>query len=384
MDRSRWSLCLFDFANSSYSAVIAAVVFPSTTSTASWERGGEATSGGYGDLGEHACRVLSSPFLGHRRPCGAPEAPAPSIPPSAYAPSRDSLPRPCVLRVPLIVLANIGMEEGCVLNPTSPDRPLTGWPCLGWGFASDTQAPSCRFSSRCRWPGPGSSGSFGHGRTVLPPVLPSGILFLPGRTDRRAYIHAAIAGTRRAWETFKASGRERARSSARLLIYEDGVNTSSCSRAALRPRPSLRPDRAHRLYLVVQLTALIGAFLLPGPRHLGPKKVVILALLLWSTVAVRRISSRANLRSGDRLHRRLGLGTVQAGTRAFFSQFIPGKERVFRRLCLGGQDLGNLGRWSSAVSAAFGSQRPAFSRSRYSSLSDFCSCTACGRGRMRT
>ena len=118
------------------------------------------------------------------------------------------------------------------------------------------------------------------------------------------------------------------------------------------------------LYLVVQVTALVGAFLLSKPTDTwGPKKVVLLSLLLWSLVAVLAFFVR------EKHHfwliactAGLGLGSVQAGTRAFFTQFIPaGKEaEYFGVYSFVGKSSAILGPLVfGQVSAAFASQRPA-------------------------
>jgi MFS transporter, UMF1 family len=118
------------------------------------------------------------------------------------------------------------------------------------------------------------------------------------------------------------------------------------------------------LYLVVQVAALIGAFLLSKPTDTwGPKKVVLLSLLLWSLVAVMAFF----VRSKDQFWfvactAGLGLGSVQAGTRAFFTQFIPANKEAeyFGVYSLVGKSSAIVGPLVfGQVSAAFASQRPA-------------------------
>jgi UMF1 family MFS transporter len=118
------------------------------------------------------------------------------------------------------------------------------------------------------------------------------------------------------------------------------------------------------LYLVVQVTALTGAFLLSKPTDLwGPKRIVTISLLLWSLVAVSAffVQSKSQFWAVA-CTAGLGLGSVQAGTRAFFTQFIPeGKEaEYFGVYSLVGKSSAILGPLVfGQVSAAFGSQRPA-------------------------
>jgi UMF1 family MFS transporter len=118
------------------------------------------------------------------------------------------------------------------------------------------------------------------------------------------------------------------------------------------------------MYLLVQVTALVGAFLLSKPTDTwGPKRVVSLSLLLWCIVSVS-----AFLVQGKSWFwlvaciAGLGLGSVQAGTRAFFTQFIPkGKEgEYFGIYSLVGKTAAIIGPLVfGQVSMAFGSQRPA-------------------------
>src|SRR5208282_68009 len=95
----------------------------------------------------------------------------------------------------------------------------------------------------------------------------------------------------------------------------------------------------------------------------GPKKVVVLSLCLWILVSVAAffvttkihffiIASAAGL----------GLGTVQAATRAFYARFIPnGQEsEYFGVYSLMGQTSAVAGPiLFGYISSTFGSQRPA-------------------------
>jgi UMF1 family MFS transporter len=114
----------------------------------------------------------------------------------------------------------------------------------------------------------------------------------------------------------------------------------------------------------VQVTALIGAFVLSKPTDTwGPKRVVTLSLLLWSLVAISAffVQTKA-LFWAVACTAGIGLGSVQAGTRAFFTQFIPeGKEaEYFGVYSLVGKSSAIIGPLLfGQVSAAFGNQRPA-------------------------
>jgi UMF1 family MFS transporter len=118
------------------------------------------------------------------------------------------------------------------------------------------------------------------------------------------------------------------------------------------------------MYLIVQTTALIGAFIMAKPTdYWGPKKVVMLSLILWfiitcSVFSVHEktpfmvIASMAGF----------GLGTVQAATRAFYTQFIPeGQEsEYFGVFTLVGKSSAIIGPLVFGyASSNFKSQRPA-------------------------
>lgn len=118
------------------------------------------------------------------------------------------------------------------------------------------------------------------------------------------------------------------------------------------------------LYLIVQITALVGAFIMAKPIDLwGPKKIVTLSLLMWSFVAVSAyfISLKSHffiLAS----FAGLGLGTVQAASRAFFAQFIPieHESEYFGAYSLVGKSSAIAGPiMFGYISSAVGSQRPA-------------------------
>jgi UMF1 family MFS transporter len=150
-----------------------------------------------------------------------------------------------------------------------------------------------------------------------------------------------------------------------FLIYDDGINTvivfSSIFAATTL---GFAAQELIGLYMVVQVTALMGAFAMAKPvDYWGPKKVVKLSLVLWSAVAI----------AGCLIYRKayfwalascagLGLGTVQAASRAFFAQFIPpGKEsEYFGVYSLVGKSSAIAGPLLFGyISTRFGSQRPA-------------------------
>lgn len=79
------------------------------------------------------------------------------------------------------------------------------------------------------------------------------------------------------------------------------------------------------LFLVVQISALVGAFALAKPTDvLGPRKVITAVLVVWTGVAVSAlfIDSKAAFFAVAVLAGG-GLGSVQAASRSFMSALIP-------------------------------------------------------------
>ena len=372
------SWCLFDFANSSYSAVIAAVVFQVYYINHIVGNDGHAGDLWWGTAISASMLFvsLSSPFLGgiadyaglrkrllafYTTVCVAAVAAFSLLTPGA-----------ALAGLILIVIANIGMEGGLVFyNSFLPRIAPVEYQgrVSGWGF------------------GVGYAGSILSLLIALPLVqagrfelvwfmvalffalfsLPA-FLFLP--RDARTGVTASQAGVMgigKAMTTLREiwSRKEPRKFLLAYLIYEDGVNTVIVFSSSLAATTfAFGQGELVGLYLVVQVTALIGAFLLAKPTDTwGPKKVVTLSLLLWSLVAISAffVQSKAHFWAVA-CTAGLGLGSVQAGTRAFFTQFIPeGKEaEYFGVYSLVGKSSAVIGPLVfGQVSAAFGSQRPA-------------------------
>ncbi|MCL5062800.1 MAG: MFS transporter [Nitrospiraceae bacterium] len=384
MNKKVLSWCLFDFANSSYSAVIAAVIFP--VYYANVIVGNET---GLGDLWwgraialSMAAVALSSPFLGGI---------------ADYAKVRKKLlifyTLLCIASVAsfyflhkgmvlegfiLIVLANIGMEGGLVfynsflpeISETTHQGRVSAWG-FGVGYAGSIISLLLAlflikkgFMSMT-WPMVALFfGIFSLPAFVFLPKDKQGD-FVMGTSS--TLCGAAMDGLRYAWKTFKKiwTNKEQRKFLMAYLIYEDGVNTvivfSSIFAATTL---QFKPEELIGMYLIVQTTALIGAFLMARPIDCwGPKKVVMLSLSMWIVVSI------ATFFVQDKSHffiiaciAGLGLGTVQAATRAFYTQFIPdGQEsEYFGVYSLVGKSSAILGPLVFGyLSSTFGSQRPA-------------------------
>lgn len=117
------------------------------------------------------------------------------------------------------------------------------------------------------------------------------------------------------------------------LLYEDGVNTVIFFSSIFAARTlGFGMTQLIGLYLLVQLTALVGAFLWGKPTDsLGPKVVVLCMLVLWIGVVIA-----AYLVDSQRQFYVLagvagsGLGAIQAASRTFMTSLIPkGREGEF-------------------------------------------------------
>ncbi len=124
--------------------------------------------------------------------------------------------------------------------------------------------------------------------------------------------------------------REMRRFLVAFFVYIDGVNTTIYF-AAIFAATTLgfsQPELIY-LFLVVQLSALVGSLALARPTDIwGPKKVLTLTLTLWTAIVIMAyfVESKT-LFFVIAVLAGTGLGTVQAASRAFMSGLIPeGKE----------------------------------------------------------
>lgn len=371
------SWCLFDFANSSYSAVISAVIFPVYYATRI-----VGNDAGLGDLwwGRAVSLgmvtvALTSPLLGgiadyfgiRKRLlftftllCVSAVA--------MFSFLREGM----VLRgFVLAVLSIIGMEGGMAFYnsflPKIARREYQGR-VSSWGYAV------------------GYAGSMLSLVLALPLVqrglftgtwlmvaglfalcsIPAFLYLPPDRREGR-FREAATKGLRYTLRTLKSiwGDRESRKFLLAYILYADGVSTiivfSSLFAATTL---GFQPVELIWLYLLVQATALSGAFVMARPvDYWGPKKVLSASLLLWTAVCLVAffVVQKAHfwlLASGAGL----GLGTVQAASRAFFAQFIPhGQEsEYFGLYALAGKSSAVAGPLLFGfVSSTMGSQRPA-------------------------
>ncbi|GAB4482560.1 MAG: MFS transporter [Thermodesulfovibrionales bacterium] len=372
------SWCLFDFANSSYSAVIAAVVFQVYFITTI-----AGNAGGSGDLWwgravslSMAVVALTSPLLGGIADFGGFR--------KRLLMAYSVL---CILSVAgfsvlvpgsvaagflLIVLANIGMEGGLVFYnsflPEIAHREIQGR-VSAWGYGvgytgSIISLLAALFLVR--------QGRFQETWLMVSLFflvfsLPA-FVALPGdRSAPMRFREAAGRGFGYTVRTLRELVRVRDLRLflAAYFLYEDGVNTviifsSSFAATTL----GFGNEELIGLYLMVQATASAGAFVMAKPIDAwGPKRVVLLSLALWTSVTVAAFFIREKQTYwAVACIAGLGLGTVQAASRAFFSQFIPDnrESEYFGVYSLVGKSSAILGPLVfGQLSSVFGSQRPA-------------------------
>ncbi len=372
------SWCLFDFANSAYSAVIAAVIFP--VYYANVIVGNEA---GAGDLWwgraisiSMAFVVLTSPLLGGI---------------ADYSGLRKrfmfAYTLLCIVAVAflsfitkgmalegffLIVLANIGMEGGFVFyNSYLIDIAVKEYQgrVSAWGYATGYAGSILSLVIAIPLVNRGSFDSVWIMVSLFFAVF-SVPAFMSLPQDKKAglkAVHAASRGLQYTWNTFKEiwKKKEARKFLVAYLFYEDGVNTvivfSSIFAATTL---GFATKELILLYLVVQMTALTGSFVMARPiDRWGARPVVELSLLLWTGVSVAAffvhskqvfwvIATIAGL----------SLGTVQAASRALFAGFVPAghEAEYFGVYSMVGKTSAVAGPiLFGSMSAIYGSQRPA-------------------------
>lgn len=372
------SWCLFDFANSSYSAVIASVIFPVyfTTYIAGNEHGlGDLWWGRAISL-SMLIVVFTSPFLGgiadfsgfrkrflllYTIVCVTSVA------------SLSLLRRDMILEgFFLITIANVGMEGGLVfynsflpeIAPREYHGRVSSW---GYGIGYIGSIASLLLAMPLMNRGLVNYTWIMVSTFFLLFSIPA-FLYLPQDRGKGVNISTAasegleftLKGLKKIW-----SQRETRRFLMAYLIYEDGVNTVIVFSSIFAATSlGFTNKELIALYILVQITALTGAFLFARPTdYIGPKKIVYFSLVMWTAVSFlaffiheKRDFWLISIIAG------LGLGTIQAASRAFYSQFIPkGNEtEYFGVYAMIGKTSAIIGPLLFGyISATTGSQRPA-------------------------
>jgi UMF1 family MFS transporter len=152
-----------------------------------------------------------------------------------------------------------------------------------------------------------------------------------------------------------------------FFFYIDGVLTIIGMAAPVAQETfDFSPTETIVLFLIVQFSALGGAFALAKPADtLGPKPVLRGVILLWVLCGVSAFFVQDKmLFFGLAVLAGFGLGSVQSASRSYVSRLIPdGREsELFGFYALCGKSSSALGPWlfGMATVVAGGNQRPAF------------------------
>ncbi len=152
-------------------------------------------------------------------------------------------------------------------------------------------------------------------------------LYLPPDRRRSGIIESARKGFDVVWNTFKNLWKDRRvrRFLISYFFYIDGVNTviifSSIYAASTL---GFTQKELVILFILVQFTALLGAYLFSVPVDLwGPKKIIELSILLWIGISFGAFFVYEKISFFIiALLAGVGLGTIQASSRALFSNLI--------------------------------------------------------------
>ncbi len=374
------SWCLYDFANSSYSAVIAAVIYP-----VYYVNVVVGNSAGLGDLWWGRAIALSmlivaltSPFLGGmadysgKRKCFLFIYTLVAVVSTAALALVDS--GMVFAGFIIVVFANTAFEGGLVFyNAFLNDIATKEYRgrVSSWGFAV------------------GYIGSFLSLIIALPLVkaklfdyvwlyvalfyfvfsLPI-FLVLNNKKDTypiNSIITSARSGFIEAINTFKqiVQNHNVKKFLLAFLFYMDGVNTVIVFASIFAATTlGFKSEELIYMFLTIQLTAFTGAMVMAKPiDKWGANKVIVISLVLWCLVS--GISFFVQSKAAFFVVATMagfGLGTIQAASRTFFSLFIPkGKDsEYFGVYSMIGKTSAILGPLLFGyISTMFASQRPA-------------------------
>ncbi len=299
---------LYDFANSSFAAVVFATIY-----AAYYAMGVVGNETGLGDLWwgrvisvSMAAVALSSPFLGGladragiRRPLFIGFT---ALSVAATALLATVQPGMIYWGFVLGVIGNFGYESALVYyNAYLPDLapPTHQGRVSAWGFAV------------------GYAGSIAALLTALPFVrahqyagafLCTAVLFAGFALPAFLFLPAPPPGRLGVWEAARQGAGEVVATARRILALRD-----------------LRRFLGIVLYIVVQVSALAGALAWARPiDHLGPKRVVMVTLVQWTIVVITAYFVETSSQfwvlavvAGT------GLGAVQAASRTFLASLCP-------------------------------------------------------------
>jgi UMF1 family MFS transporter len=161
-------------------------------------------------------------------------------------------------------------------------------------------------------------------------------LWLPrDSAARMSVVDAARGGIRESIQTFQEILQHKAlrRFLFAYFFFEDGVNTVVYFAAGFATKTlDFTQQEAITLFLVVQLSALAGAFLWAKPTDtFGPKRVLLIVIVQWCAVVTAAYFVQTKLQFfGIAVLAGTGLGAIQAASRAFMASLTPkGREGDF-------------------------------------------------------
>lgn len=329
---------LFDFANSSYSAVISAVVFPVYYATVI-----VGNDQGLGDLWWGRAVSLSmlivagtSPFIGGIADISGRRKLFLALY-TALCVASVSLfsvlgPGMIVTGFVLAVFANVGMEGGFVFYnsylPVIAEKGKIGRVSAA-GFAVGYLGSIISLLIALAFIKAEMISAVWFSVALFFSVFSLPLfLRMPPDSRRAGIIESGRQGVRQTIETVRHLFRRR---DSRLfliayLLYEDGVNTVIVFSSIFAVTSlGFTRNEAIILFLVVQVSALIGALAISGPiDRWGSKSVVKGSLVVWTGVTLWAylVSSKEGFYAVATTAG-LVLGIVQAGSRALFASFVP-------------------------------------------------------------
>lgn len=371
--------CFYDFANASYSAVISAVIFPVFFANRI-----VGNTNGLGDLWwgraisvSMLIAAVTSPFAG-------------GIADRAGRKKSFLLfyTLACIIFVAmfsllkpgyvlegflLIVAANTAREGGLVFyNAYLPDiAPWQYWGRVsGLGFALGYTGAICALFVALPMLKAGNFPNIWLSVSAFFLVFSFPAFFLLPRDapGKGGVLEYALEGSKKALATLKGLWISNPGSRSFLLsylLYQDGVNTVIVfSSIFASVSLGFSPKELVFLYMAVQITAFIGSVASAWPiDSWGPKKVIVLTLFLWIMVTTAACFIRQkNEFWAVAVFAGLGLGSIQAASRALFSRYVPrGREaEYFGVYSMIGKTSAIAGPFIfGLVSSATGSQRPA-------------------------
>ncbi len=376
MDRKKiFSWCLFDFANSSYSAVIASVIFPIYYTAKI-----VGDSSGLGDLWwgravslSMLIVALTSPLLGGIADFSGIRKRMLFVFVSicvVCVAGLSTLKEGQIIRgFMLFVLANIAMEWSVIFyNSFLPVITPTNY--LGrvssWGFGIGYLGSIVSLLIGLYLVQKGHYGLVWISVSLFFFIFSLPVFFMMPKDERKEhFFQSAIKGMRYIIDNFKRLwmvGPVRVFLIA-YFLYIDGVNTVIVfSSIYASVTVGFSANELVLLFIFVQFTAFMGSFVFARFTDIwGPRRVIELSLVLWSAVSSGAffVDSKRDFFILASLAG-VGLGTIQASSRAYFSKFIPyGKQsEYFGVYSMVGKSSSILGPFLfGVISSLTGSQR---------------------------